>query len=182
MYKRIWASTYEELNDPMEGAFTYDDSYKYLANSIRSEKSRTFICSFSKNYTNGLMWSFYANEHKGCCIELEVSPYVKNWRGMDVVYKSNLAAIDSKEISIDDILCQKSIQWKYEDEYRYIKTTSLDQKAQRYLKVIIKKIYLGIRMSDKDKRFFKKLINMIDPEIDVIEIKKEDIDFGFDIR
>ena len=58
----------------MEGFFLYDPAVpRDFINTLRNEKANTLICSLSKNYNNGLMWSVYADEHKGCCIKLSIT-------------------------------------------------------------------------------------------------------------
>lgn len=180
LYKRLWSSTFKELNDPMEGVFAYDSSLssRYI-HTLKDQKYRTYICSLSKTYHNGLMWSFYANEHKGCCLELEVNTKLKDWHKLEVQYVSNVATIEEDNMTVDDILSKKSSQWAYEQEVRYVRTVSELKDNRRKLSVNISRIFLGIKMSDKDRRFYHKLISTIDPSIEVVDITKREIDFGY---
>ena len=74
IFKRLYLASYSELNDPMEGAFRIQNGVDVSWLSLlRSEKNNIHICSLSKTYNSILMWSHYADSHKGCCIELEVT-------------------------------------------------------------------------------------------------------------
>ncbi len=173
--KRLYTSKYSELNDPMEGFFTYDKTVpKVVINTIRAKRDNTYICSLSKRNDIGLMWSMYADEHKGCCIEVEVT--AKSWQEIDVKYSSTSSIIKgTKDADMEKILSIKSLQWQYEEEVRFVKETS---KRER-MSIKIKKIYLGINMTRTEKAFYKNLITSIDKKIEVISMKKDDIDFGF---
>lgn len=183
MNQKLWSSTYRELNDPMEGAFQYDPVFKgaNFIRTLQNQKQHTFICSLSKTYQNGLMWSFYANEHKGVCIELEPNTSVKDWHLIDVDYVPNIAMIGKESATVDNVLSKKSSQWSYEQEVRFIRTVDASDKSnrKRYMRVKILRIFLGIRMAPKDKRLITRLIKSVAPTIDVVEMKRENIDFGF---
>ncbi len=80
----IWGSTYSQFNDPYEAQFTYlskddfDDMgfpegtealWQSVITSIRNHI--TTIC-FTQNPDNMSMWSNYANNHQGFCIEYKI--------------------------------------------------------------------------------------------------------------
>ena len=67
---KIHFSSWRNVNDPMEGYFTYYPQYDVISQLI-SEKNKYKICCFSKSYSNFLLWSHYAKDHKGVCLEYE---------------------------------------------------------------------------------------------------------------
>lgn len=77
--------------------------------------------------------------------------------------------------SLSDILKIKSIQWNYEEEVRYIKTA----KDREALSIKIKRIFLGYKLKASEFNFYKKLIQTLDPSIEVVKMKKESLDFGY---
>lgn len=71
---KLYGALYKEMNDPMEGYFQYSpDVDKSVLTGIWEGKNKRYICSLSKKSNIGLMWTHYANENKGCCIEVEVT-------------------------------------------------------------------------------------------------------------
>lgn len=180
MNRRLYASKYLELNDPMEGFFLYDKNVpRPVVAKLRDERATTLICSLSKTPYNGLMWSMYGDEHKGVCIKLRVTS--PNWEEVTVDYSSERTLITDRNASISTILGKKSVQWQHEEEVRYINTNP----NKPYLKIEIDTIFLGSKMSRADVSFYTALIEMANnanpkkKAINVVKLTKDDIDFGF---
>lgn len=180
MNRRLYASKYLDLNDPMEGFFLYDKNVpRNVISKLRDERATALICSLSKTPFNGLMWSMYGDEHKGCCIKLRVTS--PNWEEVTVDYKGIKTVITNSNASIQTILGAKSVQWQHEEEVRYINTNP----KSPYLKIDIDTIYLGAKMTRADVSFYTELINMANrafPQkkpIEVVKLTKDYIDFGF---
>ena len=180
MNRRLYASKYLDLNDPMEGFFLYDQNVpRNVVTKLRDERATTLICSLSKTPFNGLMWSMYGNEHKGCCIKLRVTS--PNWEEVEVNYNGIKTVVTNRNATIQTILGAKSVQWQHEEEVRYINTNP----KSPYLKIEIDTIYLGAKMSRADVSFYTELINMANrafPQkkpIEIVKLTKDDIDFGF---
>lgn len=120
---KFWCSRFWELNDPMEGVFTFNASDGIDASVIFAEKSRYAICSFSSElaFSNPVMWGHYANAFKGIAIEIEVEAcanqlykikYVEHVQHLDNTTSENDRAIR--------ILTTKLKKWKHECEYRFL--------------------------------------------------------------
>lgn len=172
--KRLYAPRYKELNDPMEGYFTYTkDVYPYRK-KINSLKEEVLICSFSKSNLIGMMWIMYADEGKGCCLELEIEE--NTWDCIDVDYSLQIPKIDNpSKINIKTLFGYKSSIWEYEQEVRYIKRS----KRRYKLPVHVKKIYLGYAFdeSSNEYKFYKKLFGKLGVDVEIIS--KNKIDFGY---
>lgn len=126
------------------------------------------------------MWAFYADNHTGCCIELEIKTKLKDWHFIPINYTDRIIDINNKNATIENIFSNKSTPWKYEQEVRYIRTVPpKSNNRKRYLNISITRIFLGIRMSENDKNFIHKLLKCINPNINVINLKKREIDFGY---
>ena len=127
--KQLYGATIKELNDPMEGYFTSDnfkdDDWKRIQNLKRSVR----LCSLSKNRDNALLWAHYANEHKGCCIEVEITDNV-SWKCIEVNYCSSFPKLQSgitDDEAIDMLFSTKSDYWSYENEVRFVKRLPLSK-------------------------------------------------------
>lgn len=110
-----------------------------------------------------LMWSHYADSHKGCCIEFDISKDMSFFYfPKPIEYSSEYMKCDflkDGKPNVKDMtrsLFHKSSDWKYEHEYRIIKADfngllRINCKA-------IKCIILGCKMSEKDIEDIKKKI------------------------
>lgn len=165
--KRLFAAKYSDLNDPFE-AFILGSN---LNGNIYEQRSNARICSASESKYNELMWSHYADGHRGCCIEFV--PTSSKWDVVRVEYGDKLVEV-TNETPINDILKHKLKPWEYEKEIRFIKQLNPKRPNSNYLKVKITKVYLGVKMNKAQKKFFTKLIKQIDDSIEIIEVKKED--------
>ena len=68
--------------------------------------------------------------------------------------------------------------WSYEQEVRYVKIVQTTNEGKPYkadLPIRIKKIYLGIRASNKDS--IERIVKAIDSNIIVEKLKRSDIKF-----
>ena len=72
--EKFFFSDWEKMNDPMEGFFQYykEDHTEQEIDTLYSDKNKYGISCFSKNYNEILMWSHYADNHNGICIEVEI--------------------------------------------------------------------------------------------------------------
>lgn len=163
--KRLYGAKYDTLNDPFEGILLtrIEDLPQSLRNhkrKLQEERKNCRICSLSKVYDDNLMWSHYADGHRGCCIELSVVTNEK-WQRLSVNYSDRPLAIN-ENTTIEEVLSHKLSPWDYEKEVRYIV-----KEDTKYLQVYINKIYLGWKMSGPDLTFMRKLITSIDKSIKV---------------
>ncbi|TLZ45374.1 MAG: DUF2971 domain-containing protein [Gammaproteobacteria bacterium] len=104
------------------------------------EQRRTFgVCCFARDPRNVLMWSHYANRHKGVCLQYEFARDVPVLaRALHVDYLEEGAfqpinwahAKDMRE-AIGDTLTRKHKRWEYEGEHRIL----LEGQAGTYLQL-----------------------------------------------
>lgn len=81
---------YNTKNDEYKKHFTFDFFMNYINRFNEFLFPYIRIASFSKIYSNTLMWSHYADEHKGICMIFNV-PCINN------LYKFDLILNDKKE-------------------------------------------------------------------------------------
>lgn len=189
--KTNWYSKLSYLNDPYECFLidnTQTDVYKNLL-------SKMCVCCFSKNMDNILMWSHYADSHKGVCLEWEVNRDDKDIKSrlMDIIYEDKPVVLDEIKRTKDGFLelnittngrffLQKFHSWQYEEEVR---TYCICEKA--YLKGeskdflgVLTSIYFGKNATQDDIDLVKfntsHLPNLryykVDLDVDVMEYNK----------
>lgn len=167
--ERLYAAKYDELNDPMEGAYMIDIQHQNIIRALRNKKEDIRICSLSRNYTHTLLWSHYADSHKGCCIE--VSAKYQRERPTEINYIENIPNIQGL-VNAKELLSHKSPLWEYEDEVRFFRKSSC-------FNVNIHQIIFGLKVTTEDFKFYEKLIQSINPNIIVRKIKQNEINNGF---
>ena len=188
--KKLYGAVYKELNDPMEGKFNREGLVKDDFKEIYGQLETTRICSLMTKQEgkqdfpdNFLMWSHYADSHKGCCFELQITgDYNKDWKLTKIDYQNQLPIVKgSVDEKIIHILSVKDPIWKDEHEVRairiYNKSNFKDLSAFYHIK--IKAIYFGKRVNKEKCQFYKKLISKIDSNIELYKIIEEKKNTGF---
>lgn len=181
--KRLYMASYDELNDPMEGAFIVPGDKRQIDNNwlslLRSEKNDLRICSLSRNHNNVLMWAHYADSNYGCCIECEVTSSLEKVEKVHVAYLSKIEPVEHLEpIQAAKLILSRKLEcWQYEDEVRFLKQVPKDSKRTKFLKIKIYRIYLGIKVSLSDRAFYTKLIKSIDDSIEVVSMTKNQLEY-----
>ena len=126
--RRIKISRISDLNDPFE-LLPINVRDKTLRAAIRLTRdqlaeSRGVIC-FSKTWSNPVLWSHYADKHRGLALEFEVSDNFV----MPVTYKKTLSNLKISQLETADggdenfgrmLLATKFEDWRYENECRVL--------------------------------------------------------------
>ncbi|MCX6230864.1 MAG: DUF2971 domain-containing protein [Bacteroidetes bacterium] len=122
----------------------------------RKDIDNTFgIFSMTIHPLNYLMWSHYGNSHTGFCLGFDSAILYETVGGSlgPVHYDTEVPKLrlfgDIYDFHLKQ-LATKSEIWKYEDEYRIVKSNAARQ-IITYPKEMIKQIYLGFKMSLSQK-------------------------------
>lgn len=155
----------DKVKEAIENSFLKNTTEMMVENN-RAMQDTMKMCSFCESPYNILMWSHYANQHKGFCIEYDLSKFdntdIRKRILYPVIYKNNL--FDSTQHFIQlmknkkfnnlyhIISCStKSTLWRYEKEWRMIFNIGPSFQEQNYNMDCQSKVFLGIRISDEDK-------------------------------
>ena len=149
-------------------------------------RNSILIGCFASDYKNRLMWSHYADSHKGFCIEYDFSSDEKSVIDMTpfpVIYSDKRvkiplkAAFDNTPKNIDEATAQiilsiltKDMAWQYEKEWRLIVPISDNPNVRM---PAISCIYLGALCSDKNKHKIISIANKLG-----IPVKQMTVDRG----
>ena len=153
----------------MEGVYITNENCRDIINLLKTKKYKTRICSLSKEFRDTRMWAYYADSHKGCCIE--VSAKDTRSKPIDMNYSENLPYVIN-DTDGSTLLSHKSLLWKHEQEIRFFTNSS-------WLKVNIHRIIFGMRVSKSDYDFYKQLIGHINPNIEIKQLQENEIIDGF---
>ena len=187
--KRLYGALYHELNDPMEGKFSREGLEKDQLDIIYSLLKKTRICSLMKKKQGQsfpddfLMWSHYADSHKGCCLELEITERNNSqWQLVPITYTNSLPKpVGPGKDAVELIISTKTELWKGENEvraYRVYDTVSSNALSP-YYSIKIKAIYLGKKINSERCDFIKRIITAIDNKIKVYKMEEDFISQGF---
>jgi len=169
----IYFSNPEDLNDPMELRFRLEVNIPSLehidwndtSNPMVVEFRRDFesfrnskgICCFSECPKNTVMWSHYADSHRGICVGFDTQSD-PNWNNaVKVTYSDDIPVFRLSppyRATRDHLRYQqtKSSMWAHEKEWRFIRTASDESPRQRQLPAAaISRIILGSKISTDDR-------------------------------
>lgn len=148
------------------------------------------IFSLARKWNSLLMWSHYGNNHKGFSVgfcEDRMRESKLFGAGFEVNYtkkfplRNPLKKIDPIEASILQ-LGYKSIEWKYEEEFRLINLKldgfTNEERTIKYPNDFISEINLGIDIPEKDKKEIIKICDI--KKIKVFQLSKEP--FMFELK
>lgn len=162
----IFCSRFTSLNDPMEGfweptsKFANKGDYVRTVKALYTKKQMFGIAALSDTHDNELMWTHYADEYRGICIEyyadrlcaqlpahctLAHVGYVNEPVQFGVGDKADL-----REAALH-ILSQKKSSWAYEREWRVLGPVGRVDILRAPRSRVVRSIYLGSRIERDQK-------------------------------
>jgi len=114
------------------------------------------LCCLSRGNTNILMWSHYAADHTGFCLEFAATDYTPFFgEAQEVKYANGFPVVDffntPHDLQVDLIFLTKFAGWQYEEEYRIV-----DHQAgsglHSYPVELLKSVTFGLRMLEENKQ------------------------------
>lgn len=140
----------DRVSDELYQAQIADAIRVQLDNMIKKTQG---VLSLAGQWNSPLMWSHYADEHKGICIEYDASlsvcdpPRKVDYEGDRGILASDIikfvleGSVAAKEKIEQKYFYTKASQWKYEEEWRYIQ----NQQGRFCAPFNITGIYFGMR-------------------------------------
>ena len=187
----------KELSDYFQKyKIQFDETYTKIIDTLRE---RSLIASLTKDNLNMLMWSHYADSHKGICVEYEFD----DENGLaDVVYSDEKNNFDLytvmryiipaqyfgvKTTNENDPKCvnacylpflRKTKVWSYEHEVRMIFSLNENSKIVNYdgiwfyPNVKVKSIFLGCKISKENKELIENKCKELNIPVHHLSVKK----------
>lgn len=148
--------------------------------------SEVGIISLSGRFDNCLMWSHYADNHKGICIELDPNvedSYLEECRRVNynkerpVFYCSPFSY--SAHCSILELLFKKSKDWEYEEEWRCLcmSTRGSAGTAVELPLGSITRIIMGAKASDESQEEIEGIVKQSGFNIKVVRARLDDKEY-----
>lgn len=159
----LWFSNFLKVNDPMEGLFYYSHQNPEI---IINAKESIGICCLTECYKNPLLWALYADNGKSICFEINGDTLVKCGIKINKITYSNYIKFINNSEHINNgntakkLLTHKLSCWKYEKEYRGMKTIFNEEgESESNTVKSIESIFLGYKLSnlftDKNEEYIQ---------------------------
>lgn len=196
---KIYAQALGNLNDPFEGWWYLSDTENVSSAQNREFRGRlercgiySLCCSTIENFPatskSILLWSHYADAHRGFCVEfsdeimnaigLEFTPSNVNYED-SLPDKDSLNSYDKESLKDKErILYWKGKMWSYEKELRLC--FSAPNKFHQIPKGCIRRIYCGCKMSDTEIEVIQNLAK--DLGVECIVLRRSIENYGFEIN
>jgi len=172
---RLYAATFDTLNDPMEGRYYYfgDDVTREFRRAIFESRKQRRICSLSRVRANTLLWAYYGGGHKGISLGVRVSSG-KGLQVRGVKYDSGVqvrgnAAKRSADAAALDILTQKQSGWVHEQEVRVFT-------GEIYVPISIVELVLGCLIEPDDEKLVVSIAKKWHPKVKIIKLNRSMMD------
>lgn len=167
--KRMRLSVLEKLNDPFEGnllaidnlvkvpeeldAKAYHEALVSLDDEWRETIARFKVLCLSKEPSIPLMWSHYADSHKGLCIAITLNSHTTEpMRYLDTTKEINEYIGEPPDCK--KALLAKYTYWEYEEEHRVICDSEWEDD---YIPIESVELILGWRMKQRERKFWHEL-------------------------
>lgn len=138
------------------------------------------VACFLDNKDNLLMWSHYADSHKGVCLKFDVLEASEFFTpAKRVKYESSYPIYNylSDKNKVADLLFTKSKDWEYEGEVRVIKDKSDNYP---FPKSALKEVIFGCNISASDKKTISAIIKDKYPQTKLVQAQRSANNFGLD--
>ena len=140
--RRLKIARFSEVNDPFElMSLDFRESrVRTAVKEYRSElNSREGLLCFSEDWTSPMLWSYYAESHRGVCLGFNVKrEAVEKVLYEDTRIKAELDDETGSPVALspgqkDALRCTKCHEWSYEQERRrFVKLVDAQTDAGKY--------------------------------------------------
>lgn len=194
----FYFSKVNSFNDPFEWKYTmsaekinlFDNDkhiWEFTKEGFKEYSNKIFdkwwVCVFSENSDEPLMWSHYANSHKWFCLEVEINTDDVLQKIGKVNYLEEYIDLSDESLShkwddfLTQILYSKDSRWDYENEWRIV----LDDSGLHILgtDLKVKGIIFWVRMDTNDKKIIK---NIMWNSVTYSQAELSDLEYKIDIN
>ncbi len=176
----------------------------FINKSMLHSRSQVYVCCFSENCDNTLMYAHYANDHTGICLEYNFPSLASQFEILGKVnYETErpiIKFIDGFDMGEKEyskrFLLTKSKPWEYESEHRIIAFPLTDEgklldsvipvsSKHRLIKLkanTLMGIVLGYKISDKNQTMLIDKIRSNNLEIKIYKASPSLSDYKMEIK
>ncbi len=185
--RRLFLPYVDALNDPDEGAVksierpNWNECYNLLGAvlqqiNVGKTLQKTRVLCLSKDPANELMWSHYADGHRGIVLGFRAKGFRPFSDARPVSYVADLRSHEhvippDSDSHQQASLFHKKKSWSYEKEWRLVYPDNV-----KYLTMgdqVFQNVTFGYRTSTKDKKMITNCISNAGLQIEYFEISQE---------
>jgi hypothetical protein len=142
VHGRMKVARISELNDPFEflSLNFRQMSERHIIDHFKNDYDKhTGLLCFSQNWTSPVLWSHYADKHRGICLGFDIKEnLLKEVRYIEkramVTVGNERSALQVLEDLEKFVLSTKYDHWRYEEEFRYfVSLRDTDEDRERKL-------------------------------------------------
>lgn len=139
------------------------------------------VLSLTPHPGNFLMWSHYADSHRGFAIGFDTQKLVTQNFGTfkRVDYEDEIPTISALDMAMPlmyKLIYTKAKFWNYEDEYRITKINGADSKSY-FDPILLRTIHFGVNMPYKSKMEIIEIVRQKFPGVHIFEMTIDKINF-----
>lgn len=145
-----------------------------MRNSLSSGLSQKFyeglsdmigVTCFTENPDNFLMWSHYANSHKGICLKFDWNIHKEYFQGTKVIYdnklpKAQYESAQGFQNEIPKIVLTKLEHWSYENEIRSVVSINNKKRNLAFNPNSLVGIIFGDKIQHENEQLIKRIIDL----------------------
>lgn len=171
----------------LEGRHSDPRTWSDLRREVLSILGRKIgLYCMSKKNDSILMWSHYAKDHQGYCLEFEATDNTPVFgTAQEVKYSPDLPAVDffntPNEEQVDLIFLTKFEGWSYESEWRIIDHAS-GPGVHEYPAELLHSVIFGFRMPEADRAKIRAWIHKRDHPVRFYEAGRDSRQFKIVVR
>ena len=195
---RIWFSVPSQFNDPFECHPWYSFEAVSLfvqghhrnpevqasarEDALRKLESVGMYC-LSRIRDSILMWSHYACDHRGYCLEFNATDHMFK-EAQCVHYSDDYPVVEFYSTPIEKqvelVFLTKYLGWRYEQEWRIIDFRN-GSGIKPYPRDLLTGVVFGTRMPDSDKALIRSWVNRRGHNVKFYQCTQNDRKFTIDI-
>jgi len=186
--QRLKVSLFADLNDPFEllSAELKEENIRKRFRNWKEETNRNYgVLCFSRSWGNPVLWSHYADKHKGVCLGFDIPDGLLKrveYEGerLPIDVENKLKDENPNNIMKEKLLTTKFKHWDYEEEERVIvqlvksDKVKIGKKELYFMKfndnLKIREIVVGARCTAK-KEEFKDLLRNNPKNVEIIKAR-----------
>lgn len=121
-YPGVWSRDYHYQQNVLSKIEESPKGFEVYMQTVVDQLFENYgICCFSKKNDDVLLWSHYAEMHRGVCLGFESALDPDTFDGFDVRYTNDFRSVDyfiNPRKAFNHLILTKAKAWEYEAEYR----------------------------------------------------------------